>query len=454
MTDFQDLEEIVENISFFIENNDQTKLKNIIIDSHPADLADILKALEKDKRIYLFKLIPTETAADVIIMLDEVSRQEIVKYVKPRRLAQIIDNMRSDDAADLISELPDTIARSVLSFIEPQERADVEKLLRHGEETAGGIMELEFLTVYEDQTVDDAIQEVRQRAQEVDQVYYIYAIDRGGRLVGVVPIKKLFLEKPRNLIRDIMKSEVISVPVDMDQEQVANIVSKYDLVAIPVIDKYQRLVGRITIDDIVDVLQDEANEDIQLLAGISDEEIIQETSPLRISRNRLPWLIIAFAGQLLAAFILRQFEVTLAQIAALAFFIPVIMAMGGNAGIQSSTIIIRGMALGDSASTEKWKLFLRELRVALLNGFLLGLMIFLFIWFWLKEPYFGLVVGASMIFVIVNSAVFGALIPFLLGKFDMDPAIATGPFITTTNDVLGLLIYLSLSTAYVAWAGI
>ena len=446
-----DQREIVENFSYLIEAKDETTLRNIVIDTHPADLADILRELGDDERVYLFGLMETEKAADVMAELDEVTRKNIVSEVHPERLSEIVDEMNSDDAVDVLSELPSEVQQEILTKIEPRDRREVEKLLVYGEDTAGGLMALEFIAVYEDETVDDAIREIRRRAQEIDEVFYVYAIDRGGRLVGVVPIKSLFLRNPRRIIKDIMHTDVLSVTVDMDQEEVANIVRRYDLSAIPVVDAYDRLVGRITIDDIVDVLQEEANEDIQRMAGISDEEILQESSAFRITKNRLPWLIVAFVGQLIAAFVLSQFETTLGELTVLTFFIPVIMAMGGNAGIQSSTIVVRSIALNEGGATGVWGRFWREFRVAILNGLLIGILLGVTILVWPNienPPILGGIVGLAMMFVVINSALFGALIPFALTKFDIDPAIATGPFITTSNDVLGLLIYLSLATFY------
>ncbi len=446
-----DQREIVENFSYLIEEKDEATLRNIVIDTHPADLADILRELDEEKRSYLFGLMDAEKASDVMTELDEVTREEIVNQLNPERLSEIVEEMNSDDAADVLAELPAEVQEEVLSQIEPRERAEVEKLLVHGADTAGGLMALEFIAVYEDETVDDAIREIRHRAPEIDEVFYVYAIDRGGRLVGVVPIKSLFLRNPRRIIKDIMHKDVLSVATDMDQEEVANIVRRYDLSAIPVVDSHNRLVGRITIDDIVDVLQEEANEDIQRMAGISDEEILQESSAFRITKNRLPWLIVAFVGQLIAAFVLSQFETTLGELTVLTFFIPVIMAMGGNAGIQSSTIVVRSIALNEGGATGIWDRFFREFRVALLNGFLIGILLGVVIVLWPNvenPPVLGAIVGLAMMFVIINSALFGALIPFALTKFKFDPAIATGPFITTSNDVLGLLIYLSLATLY------
>ncbi|MBN1480751.1 magnesium transporter [candidate division KSB1 bacterium] len=449
--DSNDRKEIIDNIAYLIEEKDEPALKNLIVSTHPADLAEILQDMDEKERDYLFSLIDAETASDVVTELDEVTREEIVSELHPERLSEIVDEMDSDDAADVVAELPQEIQLQVLANIEPQDRTEVEKLLIHEEDTAGGIMALEYIAVYDDQTVDDAIREIRRRAEEIDEVFYVYAVDRGNRLVGVVPIKSLFLRNPRRIIRDIMHTDVISVNVNMDQEEVANIVRKYNLSSVPVVDQHNRLVGRITVDDIVDVLQEEANEDIQRMAGILDEEILQETSTFRITKNRMPWLVVAFVGQLMAAFVLSQYEVTLTEIAALTFFIPVIMAMGGNAGIQASTIVVRSIALNEGGATGLWDRFFREFRVAMLNGLLIGTLLALVIFVWpnVENPMIlGSVIGIAMMIVIINSSLFGAIIPFALNRLKIDPAIATGPFITTSNDVLGLLIYLSLATFY------
>jgi magnesium transporter len=446
-----DRKEIIENILYLIEEKDEPALRTLVISTHPADLAEILQDLNDNERDYLFSLIDAGTASDVVTELDEVTREDIVSDLGTKRLSEIVDEMDSDDAADVVAELPQELQKKVLASIAPKDRVEVEKLLIHGEDTAGGIMALEYIAVYEDQTVDDAIREIRRRAEEIDEVFYVYAVSRSNRLIGVVPIKSLFLRNPRRVIKEIMHTDVISVNVDMDQEEVANIVRKYNLSSVPVVDNSDRLVGRITVDDIVDVLQEEANEDIQRMAGITDEEILQETSTLRITKNRLPWLIVAFVGQLLAALVISQFEVTLTEIAALTFFIPVIMAMGGNAGIQSSTIVVRSIALNEGGATGVWDRFFREFRVAVLNGLLVGTLLALVIFVWpkIENPFIlGAVIGLAMVFVFINSALFGAIIPFVLNKFKIDPAIATGPFITTSNDVIGLFIYLSFATFY------
>ena len=448
-----DRKEIVDNIEYLIKQQDKSLLRNIIVDTHPADLAEILQELDEDDRDFVFDLLDAETASEVVTELDEVTREDIVSDLETDRLSKIVDEMDSDDATDVVKELPEDIAEKVLSNIEPQDRAEVEKLIDYKEDTAGGIMALEFIAVYEDQTVDDAICEIRRRAEEVEDIYNVYAIDRGGRLVGVVPIKNLIIRNPKRLIRDIMDDDVISVPVDADQENVANIVRKYDLAAIPVVDHFKRLVGRITIDDIVDVLHEEANEDIQRMAGITDEEILQESSTLRISRNRIPWLLISFIGEIGSAMVLDHFNATITQIIISAFFIPVIMATGGNAGIQSSTIVVRSLSLMEAGTLGLWRRVFRELRVSALNGFIIGVLLFSVIALWKNDIFFGLVGGSAIFLVIVNSAAFGAVVPFVLNKMKIDPAIATGPFITTANDIFGLLIYLGISTFYLSHFG-
>lgn len=446
-----DQKEIVENISYLIDEKDEPALKNILIDVHPADLAVILGDLEEEERRYLFNMIDADSAPDVLAELDEATREDIMEGLTPNRLSRLVEEMDSDDAADVLGELSDEVQEQVLAQIEPEDRADVESLLEHEEDTAGGIMALEFIAVYQDQTVDETIQEIRRRANDIGEVFYIYAIDREGRLVGVVPFKNLLLHDSACLIKTIMDEDVISVTADEDQEDVARLVRKYDLSAVPVVDQQNRLVGRITIDDIVDVLHEEANEDIQRMAGISDEERLHESSALRISRNRLPWLLISFTGELGSALVLNHFDATIEEIIISAFFIPVIMATGGNAGIQSSTIVVRSLALGEGGVTGIWNRVFRELRVALLNGFIIGSLLFTVILLWKHNVEFGLVGGIAMMLVMINSAIFGALVPFALSKFKVDTAIATGPFITTANDIFGLLIYLGMATFYLSF---
>jgi len=444
----KDLKEIVDDIVYLIDVKDEAMIRNIIVDLHPVDLADIIHYLDEEHRDYVFSLLNAELASDVLAELDQVSRDDILEELDERRISAIVNEMDSDDATDLVSDLPEALAEKVLDHIDTKDSDEVKELLSHEEDTAGGIMAKEFIAVHQNSTVDEAIQEIRKKSEEVENVYNVYTVDEQGKLVGIVSLKNLILSRPNVRVIDIMDRDVISVNTTIDQEVVAHIARRYDLVAIPVVNNDGILVGRITFDDVADVMQEEASEDIQRMAGITDEEEFRETSTFKILKVRLPWLIVGFFGQLVSAMILRNFEASIHQIITSAFFIPIIMAMGGNAGIQSSTIIVRGMATGEISIYYIGKRILRELYVALLNGLVCGVLIIFVISIWLHMFNFGVILGVAMLIVIVNASLTGAIVPVILKKFKIDPAIATGPFITTSNDVVGLLIYLSLITLF------
>jgi len=450
-----DLREIIENIRFFITEHNEINLKNMLVDTHPADIADIIVNLEEEESEYIFSLLPAEQASEVLAYLPDYSRAQIIEELEDERLAELVDEMDSDDATDLVSELPEEKAQKVLEVIDFQDSREVKELLRHEEDTAGGIMAMELIGVNENSTVDEAIEQVRKRAEEVEEVYYIFVVNDQQKLVGIVSIKKLILSSGKTRISAIMERDVISVTTDMDQEEVARIVKKYDLVAVPVVDEQGRLVGRITVDDVMDVVDDEASEDIHRLAGITEEVEIHETSTLKISRVRLPWLLFAFFGEIGSAAVMSYFEASLKQILTAAFFIPIIMAMGGNAGIQSSTIMVRGLALGDIGLLHAKKQIFKEFKVSIINGLICGLLLFLIIGLLfskLEHPFrFSAVIGIAMFFIIINATIVGAIIPLFLKRINVDPAIATGPFITTSNDIIGLLIYLGLASIYLVY---
>ena len=355
--------------------------------------------------------------------------------------------MDSDDATDVIGELETEVAKQVLAAMPRKELKEVKTLLRHDEETAGGIMALEIIAVDQDKNSRQALEVLRRKADEVEDVYNIYVIDGVGVLKGVVSLKDLVLADSKKKISEIMDREAISVHPEMDQEEVANLFHKYDLVAAPVVNQNGVLIGRITVDDVLDVVEEEASEDITLMAGITDEKLL-DSSVFRRSGVRLPWLIVAFVGEMVSAVVLSHFHVTIINIAAAAFFIPLIMAMGGNAGIQSATVVIRGLATGDIDIRDTRKRLLREVSTAFLNGLIISILLFCVVAFWQKNPDLGLILAFSMMAVIFNAAFLGTIIPFLLKRFGVDPAIATGPFITTSNDVFGLLIYFGMITIF------
>ncbi len=440
-----DLKDIVDDVEYLASEKDNGMILNILIGNHPADIAEIVRNLSKENRKYVFGLLDADTASEVLMQMDEVTREELVSQLHYDRLSEIVDEMPSDDATDFVAELPEDLAERVLESIDREDSAEVKELLRHEEDTAGGIMALEFVAVSEDETVDEAISEIRAKAEETDAVYNVYVVDKDGVLVGVLPLNTLILAKPGEKVKRIMDTKLVSVPTDMDQEQVANLFRRYDLVSVPVVDHEGKLIGRITIDDIVDVMQEEASEDIQKMAGLTEEEAIRETSAMRISMLRLPWLLVAFVGEMLSALVLSKFEASLKEVFIAAFFIPLMMAMGGNSGIQASTIVVRGLALGELNPADTLQRLFKEMRVSLINGAVCGILLWAVVSF-LGEPRFGTILGIVMLIVILNASLVGASVPLILNRFGVDPAIATGPFITTFNDVIGLFIYLGLVT--------
>jgi len=445
-----DFTEILISIRELIEKKNQGALLNLLIDLHPADVADLLSDLKKDERKYLFPLLPTEKASAVLTELDQPIVDQLLEDVSEQQLSTLVDKMDSDDAADIISDLPDDIAQSVLEQIPDEISEDVKELLLYDEDTAGGIMALEFVSIRNISSVNQTIKAIRKVRKKMKTVHTIWVIDDNEKLVGNVSLTDLVLAKGKTLISKIVNKDIKFVYTDMDQEEVAIFFRKYDLVALPVVNSSHQLVGQITIDDIIDVVEEEASEDISLFAGASDEEL-QEDSFLKISWVRLPWLMVAFVGQLIAAFIIQQFEGTLVQIIALTFFMPVIMAMGGNSGIQSSIIVIRGLATGEISLESTWRRFFREFRVSLFIGMIFGVIMFLVVGIWLGNYMMGLMIGIALNLVILEATLFGGLIPFLLKRADIDPALASGPFITTFNDILGLLIYLVIITASIPY---
>lgn len=445
-----DFAEILSSIRELIEKKNQGALLNLLIDLHPADIADLLTDLKKDERKYLFPLLPAEKASAVLTELDPPIVDQILEDVSEQRLSTLVDKMDSDDAADIISELPDEVAQSVLEQIPDEISEDVKELLLYEEDTAGGIMALEFVSVKNKSTVNQTIKAIRRVRKKMKTVHTIWVTNDDEKLLGSVSLTDLVLAKGKTLISKIINKDIKYVYTDMDQEEVAIFFRKYDLVTLPVVNSSHQLVGQITIDDIIDVVEEEASEDISLFAGASDEEL-QEDSFLKISWVRLPWLMVAFVGQLIAAFIIQRFEGTLVQIIALTFFMPVIMAMGGNSGIQSSIIVIRGLATGEISVESTWRRFFREFRVSLFIGFIFGVIMLLVVGLWLGNYMMGLIIGFALNLVILQATLFGGLIPFLLKRADIDPALASGPFITTFNDILGLLIYLVLITASIPY---
>jgi magnesium transporter len=438
---------LLDSIRNMIQEKTYPDLERLLIDPHPADLADLIEHLDSEERLSVFKLLSSDRAGEVLKEISPPVQESLTQELDDKGIADILNELNSDDATDIISHLPRERAQKIIGLVQPQVSEELRKLLGYKTDTAGGIMALEFVSVNASSTIGEAIETIRKKREEVEKLYYVWAVDDSGRLAGVVSIKDLVLEPQDRKIKDIMNPDVISVDVNADQEEVARVAKQYDLANIPVVNFQHKLVGRITNDDIIDVIEQEASEDISLMAGVMDQQI-GEASALKISRARLPWLLLCLIGELLSALVINHFHGSLEKILALSFFIPVVMAMGGSTGNQAATVVIRGLATGDISIIHTGKRLLVELWVALINGVICGILLGLVVAFWLSDPQLGMGVGASLITVILFSGTYGASIPFLLSKLNIDPALAAGPFITTSNDVLGLLIYLGIITHF------
>jgi len=438
---------LVEEVKSYIEHENEQALKKIVDEIRAADVADLIEHLKPNERLFIFKLLEPDGAGEVLVEIEPPVQEGILKELDNREISEIVQELDSDDAADVVGDLPEERARQVIETVDDDVSEELEKLLPYPEDTAGGIMGLEFVAVKADVTLQDAIETIREKKEEVENLYYLWVTDDFERLAGVISLKDMLLEPPSRKVSEIMNPEVISVDAQADQEEVVFLVKKYDLVNIPVVDEHHRLIGRITHDDIIDVIEEEVDEDISLMAGVIDEEFAEE-STLKISKARLPWLIMGVFGGILAAVVINQFESSLERILALSFFFPVIMAMGGNTGTQAATVVVRGLATGDVSLVHAGKRLLREMRVALINGLICGAILGTIVGIWLSDSGLGFIVGMALVLIVISSGLIGAAVPMALKRLNIDPALGTGPFVTTSNDILSLFIYLGLVTLF------
>lgn len=444
-------EDLIEDVKTSIREKRTAHLKTLIDALPAADVADLIEHLDHDQRLIIFELLKPEGAGEVLLEVEPPVQERILSDLDDQAIKEIVEELDSDDAADLVGDLPADRAKGIIETVETDVSHELQKLLPYPEDSAGGIMALEFVAAHENATVQEAIDLIRQKREEVENMYYLFVVDDHERLVGIVSLKDLIVEPPARKLKEIMNPEVISAYVYSDQEEVARLVKKYDLVAIPVVDQNHRLVGRITHDDIMDVVEEEVDEDIGLMAGVMHQEVAEE-SPTRISRARLPWLITGLFGGILAALVIHQFEASLQKILALSFFFPVIMAMGGNSGTQAATVVVRGLATGDISLMSIGKRIWVEMRVALFNGLVCGCLLGAVVGVWLSDVALGCIVALALIIIVLYSGFAGAAVPMVLKKLNVDPALATGPFITTSNDILSLFIYLGLITLFLRYS--
>ena len=437
---FQLTDELIENVEILVENKNDKELVKLLNEFHYADIAEILDELDLDDSIYVIKLLDSETTSDILTELDEDTREKVLKNLSAKEIAEEVEELDTDDAADIIAELPEERQEEVISKIEDEEhREEITELLKYEDDTAGSLMAKELVKVYETWTVAGCLRRIRGQAKEVTRVHSIYVVNKEEKLIGRLSLKDLIVAKNNQKISEIAKDNVDFINVIDDVEDVAKVMAKYDLEAIPVVDDSQTLLGRITIDDIVDVLKEEAEKDYQLAAGIT-QDVDSDDSIIELTRARLPWLFLGLIGGVGAFVIMEGFQEAFNQYAILFFFTPLIAAMAGNVGVQSSAIIVQGLANDDIKGSINRRL-LKEMSLATLNGIILAAFLFLFVWVYIGEIDKAIAISASLVAVIIIAGLIGTFVPLFLDKRGIDPAIATGPFITTSNDILGILLY-------------
>ena len=445
MKTFKLSNELINNISDLILRKNNKEIKNIVKNLHYADLAELVNELSFNDSIYLIKLIDSDKTSDVLTELDDDVREKILKELSEKEIAVEIKELDSDDAVDILSELPEEKKEKVISLIKDENITEnIRELLKYDEDSAGGLMAKELISVNENWSVLKCLREIRKQAKDITRVHSIYVLNKKEELIGRLSLKDLIMSPSKKKIKQIYIPKVDYVNVNDSGEDVVKLMTKYDLEAIPVVNDNRKLLGRITIDDIVDFIKDEAEEDYLLAAGVSND-VEADDSIFELSKARLPWLILGLLGGLGSVFILESFEEIMASesLRALFFYTPLIAAMAGNVGVQSSAIVVQGLA-NDLIKGSVFRRLFKEVSLTILNGIILSLLIIGFGQIVNQPIEMSLTISASMICVIVVAALIGTAVPIILNKLDIDPAIATGPFITTGNDVIGILLFFYL----------
>ncbi|MGI6554314.1 MAG: magnesium transporter [Bacillota bacterium] len=442
-------EQLMQQLMELLRIEKKSDIAVLISQYQPADIAEILTELETHYRGTVFQLLSRETAAMVLEeleVLDESVIFNLVESLGAKYLADIINEMASDDAADLLGRLPQETREIILELMQHEEAVDVQELLEYDVQSAGGIMTTEYVAIRKDITAGRAIDVLREIAPEAETVYYVYVVDIKNRLVGVITLRELIVADPHALIENIMHRKVISVTVDMDQEEVARVVSKYNFLAVPVVDKDNSLLGIITVDDVIDVIYEEASEDIFLLGGSRELSDQDQSIMAKALKSRLPWLFITMLEGLIAGTVLRGLERELSAVVALAFFIPLLTGMGGNVGTQSATIAVRGLAVGQIDTGDVLRVAARETMTGITLGLINGLIVAVIAALWQNSFVLGVIVGLAMLGNMTTAALMGTLVPIAFKKWGIDPAVASAPFITASIDITGLLIYSTLAS--------
>ncbi len=452
LDDREQFEVLFEQLQSLLVDAEDEVVLTAIKDLHYADLAEIILELDEEERDRLFRLLTTEQAADVFSEVDSETFEELFVLLKKNQKVAVLDQMGNDDIVDLLAEVSENTKQSMIKLLDAEDKVDVEELLDYDEETAGGLMTKDYIAIKRGMTMAQATVYLRENAPDAETVYYVYVIDDNEKLVGIISLRELLISSPWSTVEQVMNNNVIHVHVDTDQEEVARMVSKYDFLVIPVVDNDEKLVGIVTVDDILDVIEEEATEDILKFAGTNDEELEHYEDDILSSiyfsvKARLPWLIITIFGGLLSATVVAGFQNALTADAALALFMPLLAGMGGNVGTQSSTLTVRNLAINDIKGSEVLRTLLQEISVGAIVGIFCGLIIALISYFMAGRYILSLIVGISMFANIVTAATIGTLVPLVFKRVGVDPAVASAPFITTTIDITGLTIYFSLATA-------
>jgi magnesium transporter len=443
---FKVTEDYIKSLRQVLESKN-SGLKGLLVELHAADIAEILTYFSIDEVLKLLDALPKEKLSGILIYTDEDIREEILETLTGSEIALLVsDNMNTDDAVDIISELSEEKKHDVLSNIDDLDFAkDLADLLTHAEGTAGALMATELVKVNKNWTVLRCVREMRRQAEEIDVVHAVYVVDNNDILLGSLSLKKLLTTSTKTEISEIFEKSIRSVTSTTEDAEVTRIMKKYDLFVVPVIDEIGRLLGRITLDDVVDIIQEEADSNYQLMSGLSDE-VSNEDGLFQTTKARLPWLLIGLLGGVLTSTVISGNESEITLIPQIVFFIPLIAAMGGNVGVQSSAIVVQAIA-NSTLQKNIWKRLARELGVGLFNGLICAMVIVIYSWAMGQGFLFAIAVGSSLLAVVLFASLFGTAIPWVLNRYNIDPALATGPFITTTNDVLGLSIYFAIANA-------
>ena len=442
--------EYLGHIRNIIQQGDVELARKELSELHPADIAELYQELELDEAEFLFKLLDEDTAADVLMELDEDDRLKLLNDMPAEEIAKQIDHLDTDDAVDIIQQLDEEERDEILAHIDDVEQAgDIIDLLKYDEDTAGGLMGTEMIVVNENWSMPECIKQMRMQAEDMDEIYYVYVVDDDYKLRGVFPLKKMITHPSVSKIKHVMEVDPVSVKADTPIDEVVLDFEKYDLVAMPVVDSIGRLLGRITVDDVMDQVRESSERDYQLASGLSSD-VESNDSLLKQTRSRLPWLLIGVIGGIGNSLILGNFETGFATNPAMALFIPLIGGTGGNVGIQSSAIVVQGLANGSLDIKSSARQIMKEVGVGLLNALTISLLVFMYNCFSLgPNQVTTLAVSFSLFAVVIFASIFGTFVPLTLERFKIDPALATGPFISITNDIIGMVIYMTISSTLI-----